>query len=297
MSMPDFLIIGAQKAGTSSLYFYLKQHPQIYMSPIKEPHFFTYEGAKRNESFAVANQNESFAVINNIEDYQKLFQGAPESSLKGEASPSYIYAPKAAERIKHYIPNTKLIAILRHPAERAYSNFLHAIRNNHEPLKDFRQALQEEETRIRDNSVFLWHYKSKGFYYKQLSRYFELFDRSQIKVCLYEDLNTNPAGVIKDLFEFLEVDSSFEPDVSRKYNVSVVPKNPLLTALIKNLKPVTPAVKTLLPDGVRHYIRSKVFDTPPPIAPEMRKQLGEEYREDILQMQELLGRDLSGWLK
>ncbi|PIG94467.1 sulfotransferase [Gloeocapsopsis sp. IPPAS B-1203] len=297
MSMPNFLIIGAQKAGTSSLYYYLKQHPQIYMSPIKEPHFFTYEGANPDESFSEADRNESFAVINNIKDYQKLFQGAPESSLIGEASPSYIYAPQAAERIKHYLPHAKLIAILRHPAERAYSNFLHAIRHNHEPLKDFKHALQEEETRIRENSVFLWHYKSKGFYYKQLSRYLDLFDRSQIKVCLYEDLNTNPAGVIKDLFEFLEVDSSFEPDVSRKYNVSVVPKNQFFSDLLDNLKPIKPAMKTLLPDGVRHYVRSKVFDTPPPISPEMRKQLVEEYREDILQMQELLGRDLSGWLK
>ncbi|PPS44234.1 sulfotransferase [Chroococcidiopsis sp. TS-821] len=288
MSMPNFLIIGAQKAGTSSLYYYLKQHPQIYMSPIKEPHFFTYEGEKVNESFS---------VVNNIEDYQKLFQDAPKSMMKGEASPSYIYAPKAAERIKHYIPEAKLIAILRHPAERAYSNFLHAIRNDQEPLKDFRQALREEETRIRDRSVLLWHYKSKGFYYKQLKRYLDLFDRSQIKICLYEDLNTNPAGVLKDLFEFLAVDSSFEADVSRKYNVSVVPKNPLLGSLIKNFKSVKPIMKNLLPDGVRHYIRSKVFDTPPPISPELRKQLVEEYREDILQMQELLGRDLSGWLK
>ncbi|MUL39037.1 sulfotransferase [Gloeocapsopsis sp. AAB1 = 1H9] len=297
MSMPDFLIIGAQKAGTSSLYYYLKQHPQIYMSPIKELHFFTYEGEKSNRSFSTAKHNESFAVVDNIEDYQKIFQAAPESSLVGEASPSYIYAPKAAERIKYHIPNAKLIAILRHPAERAYSNFLHAIRQNHEPLQDFKQALQQEETRIRDNSGFLWHYKSKGFYYKQLSRYLDLFDRSQIKICLYEDLKTNPVGVVKDLFEFLEVDSSFEPDVSRKYNVSVVPKNLLLNTLITNLKPIKPALKTLLPDGVRHYIRSQVFDTPPPISPEMRKQLIEGYREDILQMQDLLGRDLSGWLK
>jgi len=297
MSMPNFLIIGAQKAGTSSLYYYLKQHPQIYMSPLKEPHFFTYEGAKLEESFAKAERNESFAIINNIEDYQKLFQGAPESSLKGEASPSYIYAPQAAERIKHYIPDIKLIAILRHPAERAYSNFLHAISHNQEPLKDFRRALQEEETRIRNSSGFLWHYKSKGFYYKQLSHYLELFDRSQIKVCLYEDLKTNPAKVIKELFEFLEVDSSFEPDVSRKYNVSVVPKNKVLNDLLDNLKPVKPVIKTLLPDGIRHYVRSKFFDTPPPISPEMRKQLIEEYREDILQMQELLGRELSIWLE
>lgn len=297
MPMPDFLIIGAQKAGTSSLYYYLKQHPQIYMSPIKELHFFTYEGESSHGSSSIAQHNESFAVVNNIEDYQKIFQAAPESSVVGEASPSYIYAPKAAERIKHHIPNAKLIAILRHPAERAYSNFLHAIRHNHEPIQDFKQALHEEETRIRNNSAFLWHYKSKGFYYKQLTRYFALFDRSQIKVCLYEDLKTNPAGVIKDLFEFLEVDASFEPDVSRKYNVSVVPKNQLLSTVITSLKPIKPALKTLVPDRVRHYVRSQVFDTPPPISPEMRKHLVKEYREDILQMQELLGRDLSVWLK
>lgn len=289
MIMPNFLIIGAEKAGTSSLYSYLNQHPQIYMSPIKEPQFFTFEGEKLNYSYPV--------VITNLEDYCNLFQKVPKGIVTGEASPSYIYSPKASERIRYHIPDAKLIAILRHPAERAYSNFVFSLQRGHEPLKDFAQALQAEETRIDNNWGFRWHYKHKGFYYVQMKRYFDKFDRKQIKVYLFEDLIANPIKILKDIFQFLGVEETFNPDVSIKYNVSGIPNHDIIPLLMTRLKLMSPVIKQLFSAKLRSSIKSKLFHKAPPLSPELRGQLIAVYREDILKLQELIQQDLSRWLE
>lgn len=290
MTMPNFLIIGAQKAGTTALYHYLKQHPQIYMSPVKEPHFFSFEGEEANSS----------AHITDIDTYRGLFEGVSGETAIGEASPSYIYIPQSCERIRHYVPEAKLIAILRNPAERAYSNFLYALWLGREPLTDFALALRKEEERIQDGWGPFWHYQRKGFYYEQLKPYFERFDRAQIKIHLYEDLNTRAVEVLQDIFSFLGVDRSYIPDVYARVNVSGVPKSKVSHAVVTGINTVNPLFKRLLPTRlrrVREHIRNKVLDEPPPISAEVREYLVELYREDVLKLQDLIHRDLSGWLE
>lgn len=262
MVMPNFLIIGAAKAGTTSLYEYLKQHPQIWMSQVKEPNFFAFEGETLN-SCGPGDQDyiNSFSITK-IEDYLNLFQGVENQVAVGEASPLYIYSSKAAQRIQHYIPEAKLIAILRNPVERAYSQFLMFVRDGREPLPDFAEALEQEETRMRNNWEWAWQYTRIGFYYIQLQRYLEKFDRSQIRVYLFEDFCTKPADVLRDIFQFLGVDDSFMPNMSIRHNVSDISQNP--TKLM--------------------------------LSPEVRRRLVELYQEDIFRLQELLQQDLSQWL-
>lgn len=293
MTMPNFLIIGAQKAGTTALYEYLRQHPQIYMSPVKEPHFFTYEGEKVDSR---GPGRSSIFPITNIDVYRTLFQGVSNEMAIGEASPSYLYSLKAPERIRHYVPKARLIAILRHPVERAYSNFLHLIRDGREPQTNFVQALREEETRICDNWGFHWHYQQKGFYYTQLKRYFDMFDRDQIRVYLYEDLSTNPVSVLENVFQFLGVGEEFALDTSIKHNVSGIPKNEVLHSLLIRLKPITTALKPFLPAKLRQYIRDQIL-VKPQLSPEVRQQMIGVYRDDILRLQDLIQRDLSQWLE
>ena len=148
MTMPNFFIVGAQKAGTTSLYHYLNQHPQVYMSPIKEPFFFDHElsagGQVVRREFGGRRQPPRFA---NIEEYSALFDGVGDEKAIGEATPLYIYAPGTPERIERYVPGAKSIALLRHPADRAYSAFLYAVRIGAEPLTDFAQALRAEPLR------------------------------------------------------------------------------------------------------------------------------------------------------
>ena len=176
MTMPNFFIVGAQKAGTTSLYHYLDQHPQVYMSPIKEPYFFDHEMDSEGEvvrrDFGGHRQPPRFA---NIGEYSALFEGVQNERAIGEATPLYIYAPGAPERIERHAPGAKAIALLRHPADRAYSAFLHAVRIGAEPLTDFAQALREEPFRVRNGWHYVFHYRSRGLYYQQLNHLYEVF--------------------------------------------------------------------------------------------------------------------------
>ena len=167
MTMPNFLMVGAQKCGTPSLYYYLKQHPQIYMSPVKEAHFFDVEEGEKPD---FRRASHSSRPVSGIEDYRALFAGVKDETAIGEASPSYVYIPEAPRRIRSRLPDAKLIAILRDPADRAYSAFLHTSRSGREPLTDFAQALREEEDRIRNGWHPLYHYRERGFYHAQLKR-------------------------------------------------------------------------------------------------------------------------------
>lgn len=298
MTMPNFLIIGAAKSGTTSLYHFMNQHPQIYLSPVKEPHFFAFEG---RDPRTQGPGDIMHSAITNLEDYQSLFKETADETAIGEASTTYLYFPGAAERIQHYIPEVKLIAILRHPAERAYSAFMHLTREGREPLAEFAQALREEERRISNNWSPLWHYAQGGFYYSQLKRYFDKFDQRQIKVYLYEDdFGTYPLGVIKDIFCFLEVDDRFIPDMSVRYNVSGIAKNKALHTLLTKKNPIKRVIRPFFPEGLRRRIRNKFMNrnlVKPALAPALRKQLINVYREDILKLQELIQRDLSQWLE
>ena len=305
MTLPNFLIIGAMKSGTTSLYHYLKQHPQVYMSSIKEPNFFALEGSDLDFNGAEGRERIQRWVrqesVTNIEEYLALFRRAANETAIGEASPLYLYSPEAPYRIRHYVPEAKLIAILRNPVERAYSAFLYMTRDGREPLGEFSQALQAEESRIRDHWEWIWHYRHLGFYYTQLRRYFDVFDKNQIKVYLYEDLRADLPSVVRDIFRFLEVDESFVPDTSLRLNVSGTPKNGLLPRLIFRRNPVKAALRPLFPQVLRQRIseslRSQYLVEAPPLAPEVRRELLEAYRDDVLKLETLIGRDLSGWLE
>ncbi|MUL39032.1 sulfotransferase domain-containing protein [Gloeocapsopsis dulcis] len=296
MTLPNFLVIGAAKAGTTALYYYLKQHPQIYMSPEKEPKFFALEGDKLDFRGPGDRENICKSAITDIETYHQLFKGVTNEIAVGEASPLYLYSPVAAERIKKYIPHAKLIAILRNPIERAYSGYIMHVREGRETAKDFAEALQEEEARIRNN--WGWgHYVSVGLYHTQLKRYLDLFDKEQIRVYLYEDLKANPISLVQDVFKFIGVEHTFLPDTSLKYNVAGVPKNNALRILIRNFNSLKPAVNFLLPDKLRHYVRGQVFEKPPVLSHDIRQSLIEVYREDVSNLQNFLQRDLSHWLE
>ena len=293
MTMPNFLIIGAQKAGTTSLYYYLEQHPQVYMSPRKEPHFF--EGTEMD----FRGPGRKIRPVTNPDEYQALFDGASTETAIGEASASYLYSPRSPTLIRKNIPDAKLIVVLRNPADRAYSNFLHMVRVGREPVTDFGRALAAEEGRKSEGWGPLWHYGSKGYYHEQLERYFDTFGEERILVHLYEDLRSHPFEVLRRTFAFLGVDEGFAPDISRDHNPSGLPKNPALYKLIKRLASHTTlgsGLARLLPDGARRRVERRILSKPPPMDPAVRRQLMGRYREDILNLERLIGRDLGAWL-
>ena len=300
MTIPNFVIIGAAKSGTTSLYRYAKQHPAIYMSPIKEPKFFALEGETLDFRGPGDRQRMENGWITTFEEYSELFRSVTDETAIGEASSLYLYDANAPARIQRYVPHAKLIAILRDPAERAYSNFLHMVRIGVEPVTDFGEALREEETRINSRWMPSWHYTQRGFYYAQLRRYFDRFEQSQIKVYLYEDLAADAGRVLKDLFDFLGVDSTFAPDVSERHNVSGMPRHRTVHGFLTYANPIKSVLKAVVPSGALKRVAQRIRKqnlVRTPVSPEVRSQLIDTYRDDILKLQEIIRRDLSKWLE
>ncbi|PSR19089.1 sulfotransferase [filamentous cyanobacterium CCP3] len=301
MKLPNFLVIGAGKAGTTSLYFYLAQHPEVFMSPLKEVNFFAVEGQRPTFRGLRDDREAQYCFsVNSLEEYSRLFSEATKQKAIGEISPYYLYSDQAAQNIKKYLPKVKLIAILRNPVDRAYSNFLHLRRDGREPLTSFADALKAEETRIKNYWSPSWHYQKSGFYFDLLSRYYERFNKDQIKVCLYEDYVKQPIKTTQEILDFIGVDASFIPDISGKYNVSGMPRNRLIHDFISRKSVAKTVFKPLLPKfAVKGLIsiRDSNLEKPNPLDADLRKKLVELYLDDITKLQDLIQRDLSDWMK
>ncbi len=294
MTLPNFLMIGAPKSGTTAFYQMLKQHPQIFMTKKKEPHFFSQHLASEYN----IDRSSRYLVklsVQTLEHYQQLFKGSENYIAVGEASTSYLYSQTACQTIKKMIPQVKLIAILRHPVDRAYSNFMHQRRGLAEPIDHFIDALAAEDIRIRECWLPIWYYKKLSLYFEPLRCYYNTFNSDQIKVIIYDDFITNPESVLQNVFQFLQVDEAFVPDSSIKSNSSGIPKNPLIYRILR--KGITLLAATGLVQGQdlrERWLHSNLVKQP--LDPEIRQSLIPLFKDDILKLQTLINRDLSIWL-
>lgn len=306
MTLPNFLMIGAAKSGTTSLASYLNQHPQVFIPPNnKEPNFFIVEGLNLPPFGGSASSKRLYEKIyklsiTNIEDYQRLFEDPKGAKAIGEASVPYLYFPQAAERIKQYIPNVKMIAVLRNPIDRLYSHYL-MVREKYllEPL-DLPQALAQEKARIRDNWGWDWHYAAMGMYHTQLQHYWTLFDPAQIKVLLYEDFCVDPVGTVQAICRHIEIDDAFIPDISRRSKVASKSKSLLLNRFLNNTNVIRAGFERLLPQSsYKRFISygNRWNKMPvPPMPSDIREELRALFQDDILSLQDLIHRDLSTWI-
>lgn len=300
MAAPTFLVLGVAKAGTTSLYHYLKQHPQIYLNPqVKEPNFFAFGETSLAAYTGPAGDFLKKNVVTDWDAYQALFAGMTHEVACGELSVTNIL-PRACGRIKDYLPEARLIVLLRQPAERAYSHFLNLRRVGWEPLTDFRAALAVEEKRCRQYRQPLFAYSRLSYYHADLQRFFATFETGQIRVYLYEEWQTQPAAVLQDLFRFIGVDAEFLPDMAQRYNTGSVPRSWHLLHWLRTPGRLRTYYKHLLPPAARRTMIRRLlrYNTkpPPPLDPATHAWLTARYQEDILQLQSLLQRDLSHWL-
>jgi sulfotransferase family protein len=296
--LPDFLVIGTAKAGTTSLYRYLKSHPEVYLSPIKEPRYFAFPETRP----VLRGPHRDLPVVWKIEDYRRLFEARTTETAAGEMTPLYLYYECSPGAIRKLIPNARLIAILRDPAERAYSHFCHNRRDGLEPLVDFAAALDAEDKRIAQGWWSKYHYRNQGFYARQLRRYLELFPREQMLITLYEDMVADCPGFLKRICSFLGIDENHSFDTSERDNVTVgIPRTFLLRRILRSAGPA----KRMIRGTVPLKLRSRLFDRfskliwapKPEFRPSVRAQLVSEFTPDILELQEMIGRDLSPWLR
>jgi Sulfotransferase family len=303
MSMPNFLVIGAAKAGTNALYHYLRQHPQIYMSPWKEPKFFAFE-SEADLGFRAANGREApvnDTVVLDRAEYERLFDDARGEVARGEASTHYLYEERAPLRIKELVPGAKLIAVLRNPVDRAFSSYQHLVRDDLEPL-EFGPALDAEPERIAENYALLYRYVDAGHYASQLDRYESLFPKDQLLVLLHDDLRQDPEGTCRRIFAFLGVDEGFVPQRAEDYNASGVPRDRLMHRLLNPSASTKRRLWSLTPSRIREPLldmqtrmvnRNLERQT---IPPSEQERLREVFRDEIGALGERLDRDLSHWL-
>lgn len=277
MALPNFLIVGASKAGTGSLYHYLREHPQVFMSPIKETNYFTFDGRRtRHHS------------VTTLEEYEALFSGVTTEKAIGEASPGYLRSRIAAEGIKRTIPDARIIISLRDPVDRLYSAFLHWQRNG-KAGRDFYEWFEPQA-------------EEANFYLPRLERFFFRFPRERIKVLVFDDMVADTPAVLQDLFSFLGVDRDFEPDTSVVYNQAGTAASLGVSRVIDRLSRLRFAASRWVPVLKRNtgtlarFRRANIGRAQPPPA-DLRERLVPRFAHDIERTSRLIGRDLSVWLR
>ena len=299
---PDFVVIGAQRCGTTALYAALRQQPDLYMAAVKEPRFFAFSdqpptfngpGAERFRQETVAEWRA----------YQALFAGAALGQRCGEASPVYLsaYQPaQTAAAMRRLAPELRLVAILRQPADRAYSAFWHQRRLGSEPLADFRQALAAERSRLAAGWAPGFGYAANGRYAANLQPYCQQFPPEQIKVYLYDDWRQQPQTVLQDLAAFLQVRLTATSTIAAASNRSLAPRSRVLAHWLEQPQPGKQRLAHLLPLGLRRWARHWLHrwngTLPPPLAEDLRAQLTAAFHDDIMSLENLIQRDLSAWL-
>jgi hypothetical protein len=307
--------VGAPKAGTTSLYGYLRQHPEIYMSPVKEPNYFSSEvrperfhkefrqaaanGAERLRRFMdnpVSRAPYPQGIVGEWEDYLKLFQDVRDETAIGEASVCYLWSATAAANINAAIPEARIIMILRDPAERAFSQYLHNARDG-VVRGSFREQIERGARNTEREFQPLYPFLENGLYYAQVKRYLHVFPRESVRIFIYEEAWRDPARLLQDIFEFLRVDATFCPDLSSRELEGRAPR--LMTAnYFLNKSGVGPRLRALLPKDVRSRARAILFRPSGSTAMEAgdRTFLKDYYREDVSKLADLLGSNLDQWL-
>ncbi len=265
MPLPNFFVVGASKSGTTALWKALSQHPDVFMSPVKEPRFFSGNGSSH--------------------EYLSLFAAANGQRAIGESSGDYLPSAEAARRIRRNIPDAKLIALLRQPVERAHSHYWYRVRRGDERARSFEHALAREET-LGVGAPPWQYYRRRGFYHSQLSAYLALFPREQLSIHLYEDWCDSPHRTLRELFTFLGVDPGVVPTLA-KHNVGTAPRSRALHRLVRR------AGSPALSRWEAKYNRGPV----PRLSPATATMLVDGYRDDIVKLQSLIGRDLTHWLR
>lgn len=280
MTLPNFVICGAPKAGTTSLYESLKQHPNVYMSSVKETDFFQHNYHKGMDWF------------------QSFFQDYKGEKAIGEASPGNMIHLNAPERIARHIPDAKLIFILRNPIERAYSQYWYGIyRGDQNCLISFSDLIHDQNNFWGKRVIEL------GMYYEQICRFESFFNSSQLKIILYEELSNNYHQVLNDICNYLEIEAYQENLENNKSNQTYYPKNLILYKLIygpwlaieKKISPKllikTQKYRSLL----RKFLYNQKRQTPPDMKQEDRQYLYELYKKSNDKLAKKLNVDLSHW--
>ncbi|OQW92729.1 MAG: hypothetical protein BWK78_00785 [Thiotrichaceae bacterium IS1] len=306
--LPNFFVVGAMKAGTTSLYNYLKVHPEIYMSPVKEPNYFATDINTRlikpayrvhplakNYLQGIMQEEVHISYITDFEYYMKLFQNVTTERIIGEASTSYLYSRQAPRNILNSVPNAKIVIILRDPIERAYSHYCMDVGTG--LTQDFFLEAVKKDFNAKEKGWGITSlYIELGLYHEQVKRYLDLFPKEQVKVYLFDDLKTNLGEVLQDIAVFLNINASSFIKDGKRYNERQWPRFIGINYWLHKLY-IKDFVRKILP---RHFIEygKNIYYSDRLIPSMSRKEvhyLQSLFKEDVKRLSELLNRDLSHW--
>lgn len=303
---PDLFIIGAAKCGTTSIHEYLKGHPEVFMSPRKEPRYFAPD-------LMTGLPGKDLQHGKDLDRYLDLFRDAHDEKRLGEASVRYIYSREAAGLIRAFEPNAYIVAMIRNPVDMVFSLHAHRVAGGAEDIPDFEEALAAEEDRRQGRRLpphsipEVNQYRARAKFGEQLPRWFEAFGRERVHVIVFEDFVRQPAAEFRRLLEFLDVDPDYQPASFSARNPRHEPKSQALRAVLRSRIPqwmVWTALPRVVGESNAHRLlkpfKRMNFKPVPKVSmrPELRRQLEGEFAPDVALVSQLLGRDLGElWFK
>ncbi len=280
---PNFFIVGAPKSATTSLYFYLKDIHQIYMSEVKEPNYF---------SNATVPDNHTIKPIRNKKKYLDLFKNANNNKILGEASTQYLADPEAPKLIHEVAPDAKILISIRDPVERIFSGYLMGRRLGTAKLS-FWEELQKEisgkadpaKTRLRSNV---------GFYSGHIKRYLDIFGTKQVKIIIFEEFTKDPKRYVEEVLNFLGINHTFSNFINEKRNPFAVSRGPI-SRNIRRSKIIHKVGERIFTASTRKYVRENILEKKQP-KPKMEQSdkdfLINFYKEDVKKLEDLLGKKM-----
>jgi len=301
-ALPNFLLIGAAKAGTTSLWSYLAQHPEVFLPETKEPNYFAFPEQPPNAVGpappAVIHELLLKFSVTSWREYVALFAGQGARRAVGEASVRYLYEPEVPARIQARLPGVRLIAVLREPVARLYSHYW-MNRQFHLEELTLEEALEAEPERRRAGYGYDWHYVAVGRYGEQLERYVARFGREALALFLQEDLRADPARVFGQACAFLGLSSAFVPEFSERAKEAFRPRLRRLDRWLQHPGlPRSAGFRLLGPqrfERLRARVRRLNSAPVPPLAPALHRRLKAHFLDDLERVEQLLGRKLSAW--
>ena len=298
-TFPDFYVVGAGRAGTTSVSRYLSQHPGIFVPSSKSSSFFY---ARDLSGSPLAKKGASIPewFVRDEVGYHGLYSPAPAGSICGDVSPVYLASTRVAGRIAAARPDAKILVLLRNPVDRVYSRYVGRRRDGLERIPTFEELVEREidTDLVRDDAHA--SYLASGMIAHHLRTYFEAFPRENIQIHFYEEFAGDTPRVMASICRFLGVDDEFQFDVRRIHNRSGGRiRNPAVGGLWASSLPVRKALRPFLPQGLRDglFRRATAKTEAVPIRPETRRRLIEVYREDVQALERMTDRDLSAWLR
>ena len=290
--IPSIFIIGAQRCATSTLYGHLARHPEIFMSKIKEPRYFSHILEPPHFKGPGDEERVNKATIRDKDAYLSLFKEAKTHQACGEATTTYLGDTQALSSIAETVKHPKIIIILRNPLERAYSSYAYKRNQGLEPASSFEEALNDESRRIKENWAPIWHYASRSKYLNPTQEALSIFGESNVRVIRYETFVEEPLEVLNQLAVFLSLNEPFDFSQPIHYNNSGSLKQK--NRLNKSITRVKAAIQRVFLK--QSFIPTKRTCSTNDISGATALHLKSVFREDIQSLEKLLSWDLTDWL-